>query len=324
MSLTAVTCPQCGGGLPRQAIWRTVSCPYCGATVTRRPYCVEAARLRATAARVQAGVLARKAGAWPILRCAGRRFHLLARVGIGENAEVHLAERIAPLPERIIVKLAHATTGKGVLAGEAATLGALIGDAAATPLLTQRLPQPIGVAVGETGADEGREVLLLRHHGGYWGSLAQVIEHSPGGVDPRHAVWIWRRALDVLAGVHAKGWTHGDLAPEHWLVHPRDHGILLVGWARAVRDASAARVARDLRQSAWTVRWLLSGGDASPLPSPATPPPLANLLERSSEDAAWCATVGAQGLDQALLEAARAAFGPPRFVHFNPIAAAGH
>ena len=323
MSFTALTCPQCGAALPRQARWRMVICPYCSATVTRNKSLVQAAPLREAAARVRAQALAGYPSTLPVLRWQGQRYQLLKRVGIGEHAEVHLAEHMGLFPERVIVKLAHAGAKPGVLAAEAEILRALqASPLAEAAYLSQRVPQAIASGVGETAGGNEREGLLLRHPSGYWGSLAQALRYAATGIDPRHAVWIWRRVLEVLAFAHDSGWTHGDLRPEHWLVHPRDHGVLLVGWSHAMPGADGAAIARDLRQSAWTLRALLCGGDALPTCGRGTPPPLVDLLRRSSEDAVWCAEVGARGLDQALVAAARAAFGPPKFIPFNPTSAA--
>jgi len=137
---------------------------------------------------------------------------------------------------------------------------------------------------------------------------------------------MWRRILDMLAFAHAAGWTHGALHPAHLLVHPRDHGILLIGWAGAARAAAgSAAMARDLQQAAWAMRAMLAGAgsgagaDQDPPAIPATvPAPLAKLLRRASEDAAWCATVGATGQDSLLVAAALDAFGAPAFVEFSP------
>lgn len=323
MAFTALTCPQCGAGLPRQASWRMVSCLYCAVQVSRCKSLVLAATLRAAAARVRAQAVADYASGLRVMRWRGQRYQLLKRVGNGEHSEVHLAERMGPLPERVIVKLAHPSTKHGVLAAEAEILRSLqasrVGVAACC---SPPVPQLIANGVSEAAAGEEREVMVLRHPSGYWGSLAHVLRGAPTGIDPRHGVWIWRRMLEVLAFAHNSGWTHGELTPEHWLVHPRDHGVHLVGWSHAAPGADAVAIARDLRQSAWAVRALLSGGDALPACGGRTPSPLVDLLRRSSEDATWCAEVGARGLDQALVAAAHTAFGPPRFVPFNPTAAA--
>jgi hypothetical protein len=125
--------------------------------------------------------------------------------------------------------------------------------------------------------------------------------------------------LDVLAFVHEAGWTHGALAPEHALVHPRDHDVLIVGWSRARQHAGTAAAARDLMQSAWTIRALLHGpaGDA-PGFGTHTPAPLAAVLRECSEDARACERLGARGVETALSAAARESFGAPQFVHFDP------
>jgi serine/threonine protein kinase len=247
---------------------------------------------------------------------------LLAFLGAGEQTDVYLAERIGPLPERVTLKLARQSGETGMLAAEAAILVALQNSTAnGAAYFTQRLPQVVACGITEGTPGHARELLLLRHPAGYWGSLADVLHHAPTGIDPRHAVWIWRRVLEVLTFVHDSGWTHGDLAPEHWLVHPRDHGVLMIGWRRARPVADAAAIARDLMQSAWSVRALLTGGADLPAADGRVPPSLANLLRRCSEDAGFCTQLGAHGIEQELTGAAGAAFGPPRFIPFNPTAA---
>ncbi len=319
MLFSALTCPQCAAPLPRQASWRMVACAFCGAVVTRSKSVVEAARFREAYARVQAQAMATRAAVSRVVRLHGQRYSLLTRLGTGENAEVYLAERISTLPQRVTLKLAHSATGAGVLADEAKILEQLQSSAVqGADYFTQRLPQPVRAGLCEEAAGYEREVLILRHPCGYWGSLADVMRHVPAGIDPRHGVWIWRRILEVLAFVHASGWAHGDLAPEHFLVHPRDHGVLIIGWAKARAEVNARSMARDLMQSAWTLRTLLGGGTEVPRFSSRIPASLAELLRQSSEDADWCAHTGARGLDQALAVAARDAFGPARFIPFNP------
>ncbi len=324
-TFTALSCPQCAAPLPRQASWRMVTCPYCNATVTRSTSVVEAARFHEAYARVNAHAFLNHASCRKIVKWRGQAYCLLARLGTGEHADVHLAERISPLPQRVTLKLAHAGAKAGALAAEAGILDALQsieGEGAA--YFSTRLPQAVGVGTSDDAPGYERELLVLRHPTGFWGSLADVMHSTPAGIDPRHAVWIWRRILEVLAFVHANGWTHGDLSPEHLLVHPRDHGVLIIGWGRALRGHDAKRIARDLMQSAWTIRALLRGGNDLPSIPATTPEPLAELLRRASEDADWCARTGAQDLDQAVLAAARQAYGKPRFIPFTPTAAFRH
>jgi len=325
MSLTALSCPQCGAPLPRQAAWRMVACPYCNTKVTRSRAVVERATFREARARLEAAAGAACEDGARLLRCRGLRYRLLALLGAGEQTDVYLAERIGPLPERVTLKLARQPGQTGLLAAEAAILAALQNSTAnGAAYFTQRLPQVVTCGTTEGIPGQERELLLLRHPAGYWGSLADALHHTPSGIDPRHAVWIWRRVLEVLAFVHESGWTHGDLALDHWLVHPRDHGVLLIGWRQARPVADAAAIARDLMQSAWSVRALLTGDADLPVPNSRVPPPLADLLRRCSEDAGFCTQLGARGIEQELTGAARAAFGPPRFIPFNPTTVSYH
>jgi len=281
---------------------------------------VERARFREARERLEARAASDDATGSPMLRSQGKRLRLLTLVGLGAASEVWLAERTGLLPERVILKIARPSAAQGRLAAEAAILEKLqMSTARGAAWFTTHLPQP--VVCGQIDGFQGqkREFLLLRPAVGYWGSLAEVLRNAPGGVDPRHAVWIWRRVLETLAFVHESGWTHGDLSPEHFLVHPRDHGVRVIGWSAARNVADPSAVTRDLQQAAWTIRMLLSGDGDVPLMRPDVPPPLATLLRIASEDRSACTRWGATGLDHELVVAARESFGPPRFVPFDPL-----
>ncbi|MFF5257301.1 molecular chaperone DnaJ [Actinomadura viridis] len=65
-------------------------------------------------------------------------------------------------------------------------------------------------------------------------SLAEVQRAHPGGLDPRDAAWMWRRLLVALGFAHRAGVVHGAVLPEHVLVHPEDHGLVLIDWCYSV------------------------------------------------------------------------------------------
>jgi len=317
MNPVTLICPQCGAPLPRQAQWRTVVCTYCSAEVTHAVKIVKAASFREAYMRSRAAALDSAGGG--AVTCNGERYRRLLPLGHGTSAKVSLAERLGPMPERITLKLAHEDGPPGRLHREADILREL--QDAARPgaaYFSQRLPQLAGQGKATTDGVTHTDALLLRSPVGYWGSLAAVRRHYPTGVDPRHAVWMWRRILEVLAYVHDAGWVHGRLGPEHLLVHPGDHGILIIGWADAQRRDAHATPARDLMQAAWSIRSLLHGGEDEPPIGPGLPAPLAALLKNACEDIAWCARTGAAGIDDALKAAASAAFGAPRFIPFFP------
>ncbi|MBI1753565.1 MAG: protein kinase family protein [Acidobacteria bacterium] len=321
MLFNVLACPQCGAPLPRQARWRMVTCPNCGSMVSRAEEVVQAARFKEAYARSQATPASGLA-----VRYQSHRYQILGSLGRGAHSDVYLGQRLGPGGERVTVKLARPGHESGRLAQEASVLRSLMeADPTGGVLASQHLPQVEGVGSSEGPFGLGQELLLLRHPTGFWGTLSDVLHLNPRGIDPKHAIWMWRRMLGALGFVHDRNWVHTDLAPEHLLVHPQDHGIRIIGWGHAQVRVEAPKdllsqptVTRDLAQSAWSTRAVLSGmADASSIPS-RVPDPLADLLHRCCEDLAWCATQTAQSLDHLLKEASRQAYGPPTFIPFIP------
>jgi hypothetical protein len=87
-----------------------------------------------------------------------------------------------------------------------------------------------------TGVERRANVLtrLVGFH-----SLAEVRRAHPGGVDPRDAAWMWRRLLVAVGNAAAAGVVHGAVVPEHVLIHPAEHGLVLVDWCYSVTSAAA-------------------------------------------------------------------------------------
>ncbi|MEU8141243.1 molecular chaperone DnaJ [Nonomuraea sp. NPDC048901] len=94
-----------------------------------------------------------------------------------------------------------------------------------------------------------RLVAKFRHKAGRAVRQANVLSRAPGGfvpltrigtgLDPRDVAWIWRRLLVATGLAHRAGVTHGAVLPRHVLVHPLDHGLVLVDWCRSqLSDAS--------------------------------------------------------------------------------------
>jgi serine/threonine protein kinase len=252
----------------------------------------------------QAFVRARQRGG--DIQCAGERYLLLELLGTGKISEVYLARRIGAMPFLATIKLSSAPAAVARYAREAEVLREL-------HAISSLLPEV--VAQGPVDGDSSRHALVFPHPNGYWGSLADLNERFPPGIDPRHAVWIWRRMLDILRFVHAQDWSHGDVRPEHALVHPEDHAVRLISWGSAQKGAH--NHAMDLLRCARTVVVLVTGASGSESVPNAVPPALAKLLTRASQDEAFCRTQGAQGLDDLLRAAAHEAFGPPSFVPLN-------
>jgi hypothetical protein len=310
MAWISVSCPQCGAPLPRVAIWRTVKCGSCGALITRTESVVSRDTFRQALARARH----QSARSGQSIECAGERYQLGELLGGGEISQVFRAQRLGALPLLATVKLSSAPAAASRYAREAQVLRELqaLGGGGDGAYFSQRLPEVM--AQGAVEGTQDRHALVLRHPNGFWGSLASLNERYPQGLDSRHAVWIWRRLLEILGFIHRQGWAHGDVRPEHALVHPQDHGIRLIGWASAQGDARATLQAADLVRSARLVSVLLIGaGETDAIPG-HVPTGLAQLVTRAGQDEQFCREQGAAGLDGRLQAAARAAFGPPAFV----------
>jgi serine/threonine protein kinase len=309
MAWVAVSCPQCGTPLPRVALWRSVKCSSCGSLITKTDSVVTRDSFHQALKRARQGSAVLDA-----LLCGGHRYHLMQMLGVGEISQVHLARRIDSLPILATIKLSSAPAAAALYSREAQVLRELQAlDADGVGAYFSRLiPEVISQGVVE--GNDGRQALVLRHPSGFWGSLAALNERFAPGLDPRHAVWIWRRILEVLNFVHSHGWSHGNLRPEHALVHPQDHGVRLIGWSSAKKGAGENAKAADLCRSARVVQILLCGASGSGNLPGSVPTGLAQLVTRTAMAEDFCRSQGAEGLDALLRAEAKAAFGPPSFV----------
>ncbi|WTW98677.1 molecular chaperone DnaJ [Streptomycetaceae bacterium NBC_01309] len=64
-------------------------------------------------------------------------------------------------------------------------------------------------------------------------SLSEVRDAYPDGLDARDVAWMWRRLLVALGYAHRAGVVHGAVVPDHVLIHPQKHGLVLVDWCYA-------------------------------------------------------------------------------------------
>ncbi|HLZ56329.1 MAG TPA: hypothetical protein VKR06_05210 [Ktedonosporobacter sp.] len=83
-----------------------------------------------------------------------------------------------------------------------------------------------------------RQVNALSYVEGLY-SLKEVREAYPRGVDPKDMAWIWRRLLVALAFAHGSKVIHGAVLPTHTLIHPDQHGVVLIDWSYATIDPEA-------------------------------------------------------------------------------------
>ena len=95
-------------------------------------------------------------------------------------------------------------------------------------------------------------------------SLAEVRAAFPAGIDPQDAAWMWRRLLVAIGAAHRAGLIHGAVLPDHVMVHPAEHGLVLVDWCYSC-PAPASRVRAVVRRYLdWYPPEVLSGQPAGP------------------------------------------------------------
>lgn len=65
-------------------------------------------------------------------------------------------------------------------------------------------------------------------------SLRNVRERYPEGIHPKDMAWMLRRVLFALGLAHRCGRVHGAMLPEHILIEPEHHGVVLIDWKHSV------------------------------------------------------------------------------------------
>jgi hypothetical protein len=95
-------------------------------------------------------------------------------------------------------------------------------------------------------------------------SLAEVRAAFPRGVDPRDAAWMWRRLLVAIGAAHRAGVVHGAVLPEHVMIHPAEHGLVLVDWCYSGPAPASRLPAAVERYRHWYPPEVLAGHPAGP------------------------------------------------------------
>lgn len=119
------------------------------------------------------------------------------------------------------------------------------------------LPYPVeSVLYHLPGGQQGRLANMLGYFDGIEGpsglfSLVDVQAAHPSGIDARDMAWMWRRLLTVLGFTHAQGIAHCAVTPDHVLIEPRDHKLILVGWSASAPFGTPPHLA-PLRWREWS------------------------------------------------------------------------
>jgi hypothetical protein len=323
------SCPECGAPLPPPPPTGAVRCRYCALLLAPGPGGWRPVAPPAIDEPLRDPEL-------PRLWLGGVRYAVLGRLARGEGCDAFLARRDTRLTELVVLKVLRAEADTDLFEREHTVLDALERSAVqGTPHYARLLPQRVAIGAARLGlrGDEGeRRVAAHRFRSGFVHTFDDVRRAHPGGIAPEATVWLWKRTLDLLGWIHRSGYVHGAVLPAHLLVHARDHGVVLVGFSRAVPPGTPLPAFSDTHESHYPeATWqggpvspgtditmsaramlLLLGGDVRRAPS-AVPAPLATLLESHAAnptlDDAWA-------VRDAVDTAARASFGAAKFIHF--------
>lgn len=146
-----------------------------------------------------------------------------------------------------LLKISHDTAGLHLLELEALLLQTLEKLLAATKSIKLYLP-----ALQETFLidykGQRRRVNVIEFRSGYV-SLVDVMSAYPQGVGNAHFIWIFKRLLTILDFVHQSGVVHAAVLPEHVLVNPTTHGLMLVDWCFALPEGKIVEIIPSDRKS---------------------------------------------------------------------------
>lgn len=288
-------CPSCGGPLPAASFdWLT--CKFCGAELRAAPGAQYHIPPKLDEPPYEPDL--------PRIDVIGTKYVLLGKLAKGASSDVFLGRRDARITETVVIKIAQSEAQNDRLAREWKNVEQIDdpkrqGAEHFARLLPQR------VLHGKVTGTE-RLASVFRYRAGFQYTLEHAREEYPMGVDPRAAVWMWKRVLDQIVWLSHGGFSHGALHPSHLVFHPRDHGVIFVGWS----DAGASG-ADDVAASARAIAYVL-GGDAKALPS-SVPAPISDLVLEQAKGT----SMGALNVKERLDEAAQKAFGPPRYHRFT-------
>ncbi len=85
----------------------------------------------------------------------------------------------------------------------------------------------------EDRSSQTRQAVVLKSIDGLY-SFEQVKKRYPDGIDPKDMAWMFGRLMFALELAHANGVVHGAVVPSHVLIHPEEHGLVLIDWSYAV------------------------------------------------------------------------------------------
>ena len=187
----------------------------------------------------------------PRLNLGGRSYVLEAKLADGDSSIVYRGRWVVRLGELVVIKVLASLRDADRMRSEWDVLKELCRSTTqgAEHYIT-RLPAPVAHGIVDT--DVPRTASVFGWKSGFVHTLTDVGEVHSSGVPGPVLVWILKRSLELLGWVHRSGFVHGAVTPDHILVHPRDHGAILVGWTAAVPWREGASRALPAKSARWS------------------------------------------------------------------------
>ncbi|GGS96440.1 hypothetical protein GCM10010156_63280 [Planobispora rosea] len=164
---------------------------------------------------------------------AGRPRVITTRRGTHRITGIHRRGATAVLyrtDEDTLVKLVRNPADNDLVRREAEALRVI--EREGDPLLLPYVPRLVESFRYRSGGVERQANVISRVPDGFL-TLAEIARRrSP--LDPRDAAWIWRRLLVAIGAAHRAGVVHGAVFGHHVLVHPIEHGLVLIDWSQSV------------------------------------------------------------------------------------------
>jgi serine/threonine protein kinase len=193
----------------------------------------------------------------------GRTYLILGKLATGDSTDVFLGRWVQRLGEQVVIKVLRSASDRDLLVREHAFLRRLHeSPLPGTSHFAGLIPEPVACGPARVGASE-RFLMVLRWRSGFLHTVEDVMRYYTQGVDPHVAAWVFKRVLEILHWSHQSGVLHGAVLPPHILIHPRDHGAMLIGWSSAVGATTVGTQRIPAVSRAWK-SWYPAGSSASP------------------------------------------------------------
>lgn len=171
-------------------------------------------------------------------------YRLTSRVAQGDASDIYAATYLfdSAGPQNALVKIVRDRANNDLIANEATKLKRLLSNTATFDHVSPYVSEYIeAFGYRPAGTRQARQAIAFRATPNLY-TLRQVREHYPLGVNAKDAAWMFRRILYALMYVHTNDVVHAALTPDHVLIEPELHGVVLIDWKYAV-DAGERLVA---------------------------------------------------------------------------------